>query len=351
MKGIAAINAVAGHPGPSLCPPRDGMRAGVRSSRGGMVVVACLLMAFWVLLPVPGTGAANEAGAGLPPAPVRKSPVDYFRQLLAATGEAREQLLAARPEGQREQFRAFLREYERLAGDERERRLQALELRFQLTSILRLGAEARTQAVARLPESSRAIVAERLEYWGRLTPDVQRALLENERLLRVVTFVSAGRAGAPGGAALDSNQVGRLETAVLNWNSLPEAKRSAAEEAFKRIFEPAPGLPAKSVSPLDPAEREAMQRALDRFKNLSPTQRSQCVRNFSRLAELSAGERQAFLRSAEEWQRMSPEDREAWRSLVRRVPILPPLPQGFRLPPLPRATTILQTATNGSRAL
>ena len=36
------------------------------------------------------------------------------------------------------------------------------------------------------------------------------------------------------------------------------------------------------------AERDEMRRALNRFKNLSAAQRSQCIRNFSKLAQLSA---------------------------------------------------------------
>jgi hypothetical protein len=130
---------------------------------------------------------------------------------------------------------------------------------------------------------------------------------------------------------------------------LPEGKRMAAEEAFRKMFvvevggvEPAPG-----ASPWSSAEREAMRRALDRFKQLSPAQRSQVVNIFPKLATLSPSERTAFLRSADEWQRMSVEDRQAWKGLVKRVPVLPPMPPGIRtLPPLPVRSMPILTATN-----
>jgi hypothetical protein len=59
------------------------------------------------------------------------------------------------------------------------------------------------------------------------------------------------------------------------------------------------------------------------------------VTNFIILASLSPAERREFLVSAAEWQKMKPEDRDAWRKLVSKVPPLPPLPNSYRLPPLP----------------
>ncbi len=106
--------------------------------------------------------AVRRPNAVRPPQPVESTPVDYFRQLLAAKGEERERLLASRPAGQHAQFRAILQEYERCTPEERERRLQALELRYRITAMLRLAPEARTQAVARLSEAVRPLVQERL---------------------------------------------------------------------------------------------------------------------------------------------------------------------------------------------
>jgi hypothetical protein len=171
------------------------------------------------LVCAPGLRAADNVAT--PPVPVQTSPVDYFRQLLAAKGEEREKLLTRRP-AQREQFRAFLQEYEQLTSDERESRLQALDLRFQITSIIRLPSLARTQAVARLPESSQSIVKARVDYWNQLAPDVQQIMLENSGLLSIVTVVSPGQSPKPDGNSASPAQLSRVESAVRNWRSLPE---------------------------------------------------------------------------------------------------------------------------------
>ncbi len=280
--------------------------------------------------------AVRRPNAARPPQPVESTPVDYFRQLLAAKGEDRERLLATRPAAQHAQFRAILQEYERCSPEERERRLQALELRYRITAILRLAPEARTQAVTRLSEAARPLVQERLNYWNQLAPDVQRDLLGNERLMRVVTSVSPGRTAAVrGGAALGSNELGRVEAAVRDWNKLPEGKRVAAEDAFRKVFESgdAPSVEGKAWTEM---EQDEMRRALARFKHLSPIQRSICIRNVPKLAGMSPAERAEFLRSAEEWREMTPEERQAWKNMVKRSPVLPPFPPGFRTqPPLP----------------
>ncbi len=286
--------------------------------------------------PAPGSAPAavapgRRAAAVRPPQPVESTPVDFFRQLLAASGDERERLLATRPAAQHSQFRSILQEYERCSPEERERRLLALELRYRITTLLRLPPEGRAQAVARLSDAVRPLVQERLAYWEQLAPDVQQALRDNERLIRVVAYVSPGRmAGTPARGALGSNELGRIEAAVREWNNLPENRRAAAEEAFRRVFEEAP------KTPLTPAEQADMKRTLARFHQLSPARRNAVIRNAPKLAEMSPQERAAFLQSAEEWRQMSPEERTVWRNLVKRAPVFPPFPPGFRaLPPLP----------------
>ncbi len=278
-----------------------------------------------------GAAAPGAARVQMPPVPVPGSPVEPFRRLLAADATERERLLSLRPESQREPFRAALREYDRLSPSEREARLQALELRFQITHLLRLPPEARTQAFARLPASYQPVVRIRLDYWNRFPSDVQKTFLANERLMKIITVVPAGPP-LPRVATNNSNQLARLNEAVLNWNDLPETKRRLAENRFKQMFE------AGSVGGItsSPVDRETMQRVMERFNHLTPVRRTSCVTNFSKFAAMSLEDRRAFLQSAEEWQRMSLEDRQAWRDVVRHTPVLPPPPPGYRqLPPLP----------------
>jgi hypothetical protein len=284
--------------------------------------------------------------------------MDYFRQLLSTQGEERERLLSQRP-AQREQFRVFIRAYESRPPEEREKRLQALELRLVITSLLRLQPGSRTQAVARLPESIRPLVKGRLDYWSQLAPDVQRILLENDRLLRIVTYVPPGNTAPPPPLPSASNlaaatnstarQLEQLAAAVRGWNSLSEGKRVEAEAVVRDLFVTKPGQSPPRHPPLNPTELTQMKSSLNRFKQLPVVQQSQCIKNFSELAKLPPAERQAFLRSAEEWQRMTPEDREAWRGLIKRARLIPPLPPGMRTPPPPggpRSIPSISVATN-----
>ncbi len=152
--------------------------------------------------------------------------------------------------------------------------------------------------------------------------------------MRVVTSVSPGRTAAVG-TALSSSELGRVEAAVRDWNKLPEGKRVAAEEAFRKVFESG-GAQSAAGKAWTEVEQEEMQRTLARFKHLSPVQRSICIRNVPKLAVMSPSERAEFLRSAEEWRQMTADERQAWKNMVKRSPVLPPFPPGFRTqPPLP----------------
>jgi hypothetical protein len=178
-----------------------------------------------------------------------------------------------------------------------------------------------------------------------LRPEVQQALLVNERLMRIITCVLIERSSTAG--TLSADQRGRLEEAVLNWNSLPESKRVAAEHTFKQML--AGSIEAAPLG-FSQADREEMQRALDAFKRLSPERQNSCLRNFAKFAGMSTEDRNAFLQSAEEWQNMSSKDREVWRSLVKRSRAFPPFPPGFftkRLPPMPQPGSLATTNPGG----
>jgi hypothetical protein len=299
------------------------------------------------------SGAAAQDGptraGSIPPTPILVSRVEPFRKLLAADRTERERLLALRPVPQREQFRKALNDYDSLTSDERERRLEALELRFQLTYLIPLGTEARTQALARLPSAQQTLVRERLDYWNQLSAEVQQTLLKNERLMRdfISRIASAQRPPLPRGAQ-NSNALGQIHQAVSSWNSLSESKRAAAEQAFRRMFELGSTEPAAGIFPQ--TDLGDMNRVLERFKHLSPAGKSLCLRSLSELLKMSNEELQIFLRSAEEWQKISPSDREAWKNLVKKSPVLPPYPPGFLKPRVLPASPQSTFATNDPRS-
>ena len=298
------------------------------------------------------SGAVAQEGAArpgaLPPVPVLVSRVEPFRQLLAADVGEREKLLALRPVEQREQFRQALRDYDSLAPAERERRLQALELRFQLTYLIPLAAEVRTQAVARLPAASQPLVRDGLDYWNRSSPEVQKQLLASGQLLKdfITRIVSIVINRPPMPAGVVSTNLWRARRAVSSWNSLPESKRTAVRLAFGRMLESGSTETAAGVFP--PAERDDMKQVLERYQHLSPSGKRLCLDSLGKLLKMSPEELQVFLRSAEEWQKISPKDREAWRNLVKKSPVFPPPPPGYRRPPLPEPAGTL-VATNRDR--
>jgi hypothetical protein len=297
--------------------------------------------------PTPPSLAALKATAGAPQ-------VAFFRALLSADLARRQQMLANVPDEHRQVLTNSVRAYQALPTNERELRLRTMELRFQITSLLRQPPSARAEILNLIPAESRQAVSERLAIWDQLPPDVQKALLDQERLLRFVTVVRVSPPRPPGLETASTAFSGPVTQAAAGWHSLPEAKRRQAEDAFNRVFELGPKEVDKVIGPLplSASEREAMEESLAQFRKMSVEQRSLCIRNFKRFADLPGAERVAYLRGAEEWRKMSPEDRSAWRQMVKAAPQFPPMPPGIYQPPLPpgsaarRIPAGFETATN-----
>lgn len=291
--------------------------------------------------PAPAGERAPEAlKAMLAPSLGAQSGIGYFRALLTARPEEREKLLAGRSPEHRQVLESSVRRYEALSPEERETRLRTMELRFHVTSLLRVPPSKRDEQLKLVPENDRPIVEERLRFWDTLSPLEQKEALENERAARIL-----GVAG-PGSKTREipltgqtSNQVRQIEQHLVRWQSLAEARRQQVEKNFATLFEfsdEEKALGSLKALSLSDAERELMQKTIEAFKKLPVAARENCVRNFPKFAELSPAERREFLYNAQQWQKMSAADREAWRKVVSKVPKFPPLPPGVRQPPLPR---------------
>lgn len=268
-----------------------------------------------------------------------KSGIAYFRALLMAGSEEREKLLAGKSPEHRRVLVTSVERYEALSPEDRELRLRTMELRFHVTSLLRVPPSKRDEQLKRVPESDRPIIEERLKYWDGLTPAEQKEALENEQAARIL-----GVAG-PGSKTREipltgqtSNQVRLIEKQLVLWQGLPEGRRQQVEKNFTTLFEFSDEektqgqLKAMSLSP---EERELMERTIAIFKKLPVKMRESCVQNFPKFAGLSPTERRQFLYNAQEWQKLPAADRENWRKLVSKVPRMPPLPPGFGQPPKP----------------
>lgn len=287
-----------------------------------------------VLTPLPPVLTLPSAG---------KSPVALFRELLAMPFMERLQALTNRPPEARKQILSKLREYETLKPDERELRLKATELRWYLYPLMRAPQTNRAAFLARIPTADRPLVEDRLREWDKLSPQAQRELLENEAVIRVMTAEPTGSNAAP--------RPFLTARRVQEWQALPEDERQKLIAQFRLYFQLRPEEQAKVLRTLSEAERQQIEKTLDKFAHLSPAQRRQCMRSFEKFASLSPAERQQFLKNAERWTLMTPEERQKWRELVSLAPMLPvgtedtaKPPKPF-LPPVKRVTP--SVATNG----
>ena len=295
-------------------------------------------------LPPPRRTAAATNSVPLPPLPVMHSPVDFFRELLAMTPAERHQALTNRSPELRARLLSKLREYETLKPDEREVRLRATELRWYLVPLMSEPATNRAVRLALLPAELRPLIEERLQRWDLLPVPLQQELLNNEMTARYFGQLTAASKAEKQKilGQLSPDRRAKLEAGIDRWRGLNETQRDQTLAGFNAFFELTPKEKTKALNTLSEAERQQMEKTLQAYAALTPAQRSQCLRSFEKFASLSLPERQMFLKSAERWQLMPPAERQAWRDLVRVVPLQPPLP-----PPLaPRHAPAVATNQN-----
>ena len=270
-----------------------------------------------------------------------RSPVDFFRQLLAMSPDEREIALTNKPPEIRERILAKVAEYEALDPDARELRLRATELSYYLTPLLRAAPADRATLLAKVPDDLRELVQSRLEQWIILPPPLQQEFLDNESAIRYFATVDAASIPPPP----DPRQHFWLSNDdQTRWAALPENQRRQMIAQFNQFFELTPDEKQEALNTLSDAERAQMQKTLQAFGKMPPDQRDECIRAFSKFSAMSASEKDEFLKNAARWSQMTPKERQTWRDLVANVPEWPPLPPGFMAtmptpptPPTPEA--------------
>jgi hypothetical protein len=274
-----------------------------------------------------------------PPAPVptlpsARSPISFFRDLLAMDAPGRVRALTNRSPEARALILAKVREYESLTPDERELRLWVTELRWYLRPLMSLPPTIRSAQLAAIPDTYRSLVEARLTEWDKLSPELQAELLANEATIRYLTEIE-GRTDEQRRQALEAIPPGGrnlLEQGIDKWSALSEDQRQRMLSRFHAFFELTAQEQRKVLDTLPELDRSQIEKTVRAFDNLPPDQRDQCIQSLQKFVSLSPAERHRFLRSAERWKAMSPSDRQVWRELVRKLPprMPPPLP-----PPLP----------------
>ena len=285
-----------------------------------------------------------------PPLPVLRSPIAFFRELLAMNAAQRKQALTNRSPESRTQILAKVREYELLKPDDRELRLRVTELRWYLLPLLTAPATNRPAELDMIPGPNRALVEARLQEWDKLAPEVQKALLTNQAVIQHLADLE-GRTDDQRRAMLQGISPARREALVQginHWSAMSEGQRQQVLTRFREFFELTEPEKQRALNTLSGPERRQIEKTLQTFGNLSPEQRALCIQSFAKFADLRPEERQQFLKSADRWKQMSPGERRAWRDVVRTLPAilppdLPPLPPSH--PPPRLAPTV---ATNGN---
>jgi len=281
---------------------------------------------------VNGSASSSNSAPGPtvpPPLPAPKSPVYFFRELLAMKGPERQQALTNRPPEVQKRIIAKIREYEAMDANSKELRLQRTELEFYLVPLMRVPPAERTAQLANIPEDSRVLVEARLQKWDTLSADTQKELLEN--YATVLWLIVGAEPPKPEDLA---HLASTLQPGLRRWQELAEDQREKIIQRVKQFFDLTPEEKQRVFGTLSEPERKQIEKTLNEYAKLTPAQRAQCLASFHKFANLSAEERRQFLKTAERWKLMTPVQRQAWKDLVNKLP--PPLPGADQPPPIPR---------------
>ena len=204
----------------------------------------------------------------LPAIQREKSPVDFFRRLLAMTPDERQDFLTNRPPEIRKRILAKVDEYEALNPNERELRLRATELRWYLLPLLHDSPTNRDARLAQVPDDIRDLVQNRLEEWTILPPSLKQEFLDNERILHYFAHVDMSNNPA-------ENLLGEPSQADrAHWNTLSEPERRQVTAGFNQFFELTPAEKQNTLNTLSEAERRQMEKTLQAFEKMPAAQQA-----------------------------------------------------------------------------
>lgn len=271
-----------------------------------------------------------------------ESPFAKFKAIVALPEAERDsaiQELKVSSDRHRAVVRAKVSEYAAMPEAERNRKLDALDFRWHLVPLMKIDAAKRTQRLASVPERFREDINRRLAGWDKLEDETRKDLLKNESFFRYMSSFGRGRESR----IAMTNHIGKMppklregvENRIADWRSKPKTDRRKMSRQFHRFFTLRPAEQEKALSHLPRRERAKMETSLERFKAMSPAQRDLVIKSFDRLADMSQEERTAFFRNSQRWNEMGDAERKQWRTLVTKMP---PLPPGFEkkvTPPLP----------------
>ena len=289
--------------------------------------------------------AAQPSPDGILLPPLSPSPIDIFRRLLATNEAGRAQFMAGKSAAAKQYLESRIDEFESMPVEQREAKLQWLELRWYMPPMMKLKPTERAPRLAAMPEPLRAIIQPRLLQWDILPPGLQQEILDNEVAIQFFERPEHAGTGQSALAAMSVEQRSDLEQKYQRWMTLSETKREQIMASFENFVEMPDPAKSNTLAKLTETERAQMQQTLAQFSTLPKEQRQQAMQGFRKFAELLPEERAAFLKTAERWRTMSERDRDLWRKIVARVEILritPPPSLPVIIKPV-ESTTLLAT--------
>ncbi len=273
----------------------------------------------------PAQTAAASAGQTSAAAPLMRSPVELFRQLLAMKPVEREKFLADRPADKRTGLLEKIQEYEAMKPEERELSLGATELQSYLEQFVNTAPTNRAAQLAAVPEPYRKIISDRLNVWDILPPDLQKDVLAHEATKRY--FLGAG----PEALTNDAWKIlpPPLQDEVSRLSKVSPEQRRQSFAVAEQFFGLSDEEKQKVLGTLSDTERQRVGETLQTLQHLPKEQLDRCLKSIGRLAGLNERDRREFMKNAGRWNEMPPEERAAWRNLDDS---LPPLPPGIEVP-------------------
>jgi hypothetical protein len=258
------------------------------------------------------------AASQSPASPAVKSPVSYFRELLAMSPEDRAQALTNKTAESRRLILAKIREYSSLKKPEREQRLRATELEWRLVPLMKMPPTNRVAQLAGLPSEDRQLLEARLNEWDKLPQSVKNDLLAHRESIRLYVRMKSGLVSQTNATPQHGPAV---EEDLKKLEAMPETERQKLIERFNQYFDLKPREQEKTLRALSPAEKDQITKSLDKFQHLTAAQRAQCIRSFEEFARMTPAERQQFMENASRWIMMPPEKRQAWRDVVEKISV------------------------------
>src|SRR4051812_7790360 len=166
--------------------------------------------------PPPRVETVASPKAGAPPMPTA-TPVDVFRRMLTMPAAEREQFLATRTPEQRQVIQFKLSEYQAMAAEERERRLQGLQVRVYVRQLIKMPVTNRADVLGALAPVEREMVQARLAEWDQLPTDVQQQVIANER---IIDRLAHARPPMPAPNIERTQQEEQVESDLERWRNL-----------------------------------------------------------------------------------------------------------------------------------